>query len=127
MSFPNLTPTSRQLDPGDWPVKQFAAQNGAEIRFLYGDRRTKMKLSLSYNNISDTNAELFVSHYESVKGTYGTFQLAVGSKTVAGWAGTESVISGAGSGNAWRYETAPQVSNVRPGRSNVSLTLVGVF
>lgn len=127
MAYPNLTPSSRQFDPGNWPVKSFNAQDGAEVRIIYGNRRTKMKLSMNYANISDANAELFFDHFASVKGTYETFDLPPGSKAVAGWAGTEAVLTGAGSGNHWRYEGPPTIENVRPGVSNVSVTLVGVF
>jgi len=127
MTYPNLTPSSRQFDPGNWPVKSFNAQDGAEVRILYGNRRTKMKLSLNYANVTDANAELFFDHYQEMKGTFETFALPVGSKAVAGWAGTESVLTGAGSGNLWRYEGPPTIENVRPGVSNVSVTLLGVF
>jgi hypothetical protein len=127
MAYPDLTPSSRQFDPGNWPVKTYNAQDGTEVRLLYGNRRTKMKLELRYSNVSDANAELFFDHFESVKGTFETFELPSGSKAVAGWAGTESVLTGAGSGNRWRYEEAPVIENVRPGVSNVSVSLVGVF
>jgi len=127
MSFPDLTPSSRELDPGDWPVKAFNAQNGAEVRILYGNRRTKMKLSLQYSNISDANADRFYAHFESVKGTYETFDLPSGSKTAKGWAGFEPTMTQSLSGNRWRYQEAPKIQNVRPGISNVSVSLVGVF
>jgi hypothetical protein len=127
MAFPNLTPSSRQFNPGNWPVKTFNAQNGAEVRILYGNRRTRMTLSLNYANISDTNAELFFEHFASLLGTYATFELPSGSKAVAGWTGYEAILTGSGSGNRWRYEEPPTIDNVRPGVSNVSVTLVGVF
>ncbi len=59
MAFPTLVPTSRSFESGDYPVKTFKAQNGKEHRILYGSNRTNMKLSLSYANITDANAELF--------------------------------------------------------------------
>ncbi len=68
MAFPSLTPTARQFDPGDYPIKTFNAQSGAEVRILYGNQRTKMKLSLSFANITDANAELFIDHFDEVDG-----------------------------------------------------------
>jgi len=127
MTFPNFRPSSRRLDPGNWPVKTFSAQDGAEVRFLYGNRRTKMKLDLSYQNIRDTEAEQFLQHFESLNGTFETFEFDSGSNVTAGWTGAPSVITAAGTGNRWRYDAAPSIESVRPGVSNVSVTLVGVF
>jgi hypothetical protein len=124
VAFPALKPTARDFDPGDWPVKTYNAQSGAEIRILYGDTRTQMKLSLNYDNISDTQADLFLSHYNEVKGTYNTFDISTEAKT--GWTGATSSID-AGTGNKWRYADPPQVTAVRPGRSSVRVNLVGVF
>ena len=56
MPFPELKPTSRDFKPGTYAIKTFNAQSGAEVRILYGDTRTKMELSLGYDNISDTEA-----------------------------------------------------------------------
>ena len=55
MAFPTLQPTSRDFSPGDWPIKRYNSQSGAEVRILYGSRRTNAKLSLGYDNISDSN------------------------------------------------------------------------
>lgn len=124
MAFPAIAPTSRDFDPGNWPVKTYNAQSGAEVRILYGDTRTQMKLSLSYDNITDTQADLFLTHYNDVKGTYNTFDLSTEAKT--GWAGTAASID-AGTGNKWRYADPPQITAVRAGRSSVKVNLVGVF
>ena len=56
MPFPALSPTSRDFKPGDFAVKTYNAQSGAEVRILYGDTRTNMELALSYDNISYTQA-----------------------------------------------------------------------
>ena len=53
--FPDLIPTSRSFEAGDYPVKTFKAQNGAEHRILYGSNRTNMKLSLTFANITDAD------------------------------------------------------------------------
>jgi hypothetical protein len=41
MPFPVLRPTSRDFKPGDYPIKAYNAQSGAEVRILYGDTRSK--------------------------------------------------------------------------------------
>jgi hypothetical protein len=125
MAFPSLVPSARQFSPGSWPVRTFKAQDGAEVRLLYGNRRTNMKLTLSYNNITDTQAESFLNHFYEVRGTYDTFTLP--DATGNGWAGTPGALTAAISGNRWRYEEEPQISAVRPGVSSLNLTLIGVF
>ena len=64
MPFPNLKPTSRSFDAGDYPIKTFQSQSGVETRILYGSRRTGAQLSLSFDNISDTDANAFASTLE---------------------------------------------------------------
>lgn len=124
MAFPTLQPTSRQFDAGDWPIKTYTAQSGAEIRILYGSKRTGMKLGFSYDNISDAEAEQFLTHYDSTFGTFETFTLPAQARS--GWSGTQSAIDAA-IGNRWRYAEQPQITAVRPGRSSVRVSLQGVL
>ena len=124
MAFPSLTPTARQFDPGDYPIKTFNAQSGAEVRILYGNQRTKMKLSLSFANITDANAELFIDHFDEVDGSFSTFVLP--GEALDGWSGTTDALQASGA-NEWRYESAPQIASVRPGLSTVTVNLIGVL
>jgi len=82
MAFPNLVPTSRVFDAGEYPIKNFRSQSGVEIRILYGSQRTGMKLELSYDNIADGDAQAFIDHYDEVNGSYGTFTIPSSLKTV---------------------------------------------
>jgi hypothetical protein len=124
MAFPSLTPSTRNYASGDYPVKTFRSQSGSESRILYGSRRTGMTLELQYDNITDTNAELFLDHYDETKGSYSTFTLPTVALT--GWSGNKDAID-ATTGNAWRYDNPPQVTNVRPGVSSVQVRLIGVL
>lgn len=124
MPFPTLKPTSRDFAAGDYPVKTFKSQSGAEVRILYGSKRTGMSLNLSYDNISDTQAEQFLTHYDEMKGMYSTF--TINNTTKTGWTGTTGAID-ATDINKWRYANAPQIKAVRPGRSSVRVELLGVF
>lgn len=123
MAFPSLTPTGRQFTPGDFPNKRFNAQSGAEIRILYGSRRTNAVLNLSYANVTDANVESFLDDYSAQLGTFRTFTLP--SAVFEGWSGTTSKID-APSGTKWRYDAEPQVQAVRPGISSVKLSLRAV-
>lgn len=122
MPYPNLKPSSRDFDSGDFPVKSFRSQSGIESRILYGSRRTGAAVSFSYENISDTDANAFFTHFEEVKGTYGTFGLTA--NALAGW--TPGSFN-EGTGNQWRYDSPPQITNVRPGRSTVQIKLRAVL
>ena len=125
MAFPNLVPTSRSFESGDYPVKAFKTQSGAEVRILYGDRRTNMKLSLNYANITDAEAEQFLDHFDEVQGTFKTFALA--SRTRNGWTGNKDALGAQTHGNNYRYEKPPQQVSVRPGVSTVTVSLIGVL
>ena len=126
MAFPNLVPTSRSFESGDYPVKTFRAQSGAETRILYGDKRTNMKLSLTYSNITDANAALFLIHFDSeTNGTFSTFEIA--DNTRLGWTEHKKYLGAGDSGNRYRYENAPQQVQVRPGVSTVTVNLIGVL
>jgi hypothetical protein len=126
MAFPNLVPTSRSFQSGDYPVKTFKAQNGAEVRILYGSKRTNMKMSLTYANITDANAALFLDHFHTeTSGTFNTFEIE--SNTRGGWAALKKYLGANDAGNRWRYEQAPQQVQVRPGISTVTVSLIGVL
>lgn len=130
MAFPTIVPTSRNFNAGDWPVKTFRTQAGTESRILYGSQRTGQTLELSYQNVTDATAELFLDHYNEVRGTYGTFGLGdivAGQGARSGWGGNYDALGAFTSGGAYRYDGPPQVDAVKPGISNVSIKLVAVL
>ena len=125
MAFPNLVPSSRTFSPGDLPIKKFNAQNGAEVRILYGSRRVNQVFELSYENISDADAQLFLTDYEDQKGTFLRFYLS--DKAYEGWSpGTTDSKLDRGPGTLWRYDAPPSVVSVRPGISSVTVKLRAV-
>ena len=134
-SFPDhSTPSSRSFSPGDWPVKTYKAQNGDETRILYGDKKSGMKLTLTYKNIEDTKADDFIAHFEYLNGTYKTFTLSstAKSKLHDGFHGdskasNKNILDPTRYDNKWRYNGPPQIQQTFPGRSNVQLTLVSVL
>ena len=123
-------PSARTFESGDYPVKTYRAQNGAEHRILYGSKRTSMKLSLTYTNIADIDAELFLDHYDTVQGTFQTFSLGNVNgvnPTRGGWEGNKDALGAQTHGNNYRYEGPPQVVQVASGRSTVTVNLIGVL
>lgn len=128
MSFPTLIPNSRSFDPGNWPVKSYNAQNGTEIRLLYGNTRFNLQIALTYSNISDANAEAFLSHYIGQNGTFRAFNFTTAESTAVfgGWKGTPAALR-APDGVEWRYDGPPKIDAVVPGVSTVSIVLKGVI
>jgi hypothetical protein len=128
MAFPtSIRPTSRGYSPGDYPVKTYNANNGAEVRILYGSAPFNMTLDLTYDNITDAQADQFLTHYYEVQGTYQTFEIPSTASTFAGWTGGADNLNRASSGAVWRYSEPPQQRTIRPGISTVSVRLVGVL
>ena len=123
MAFPTLTPTGREFTPGNFPVKTFNAQSGAEVRILYGSQRVNATLNLSYSNVSDASAESFLTDYAAQLGTFHTFILP--SDVFTGWSGSASALD-APPGAKWRYAAEPQIRAVRPGISSVTVSLRAV-
>jgi hypothetical protein len=128
MSFPTLIPNSRNFDPGNWPVKSYNAQNGTEIRLLYGNTRFNLQLGLTYSNISDQQAEAFLTHYINQTGTFKAFNFTTeeAAAVFGGWSGTPAALREP-AGVEWRYEGPPKIEAVVPGVSTVSVILKGVI
>lgn len=124
MSYPNVKPSQRSYEHGDWPVKKFQALDGAEVRILYGSRRTSSKFKLQYGNISDAVAEEFLNHYNQMLGSFTTFQLPP--QVLAGWTGALSPFDPEDD-LRFRYDGPPNLDSVKPGVSNVSVQLIGVL
>lgn len=104
MPFPiSLSPTSRTFEAGDYPIKRFTSQSGVETRILYGSRRTGQKMSLTYQNIFDYEAEQFVDHYDEVFGTLNAFSIASAGTSNGGKAGWNGVAT-AGSFSSQGYQ-----------------------
>ena len=127
MDFPSLVPSSRTFESGDYPIKTFKAQNGKEHRILYGSNRTNMKLSLSYANIPYVDAELFLDHFDEMRGTFETFIIGGLDASRGGWKGNKDALGANQSGNFYRYDSPPQVRQVAPGFSTVTVNLIGVL
>ncbi|AFX83684.1 phage minor tail protein [uncultured Mediterranean phage MEDS2 group] len=120
-AFPGLVPTSRSFDPGDFPIKTYNAQNGAEVRIKYGNRRINRKLQLTYANVTDTEIVKFIDHYADAGGTLNTFEVPL--TTFDGWEGGKSRLTPGGP-LAYRYAKPPVMTQVAKGRSTVTVDLV---
>jgi hypothetical protein len=126
-SYPSITPTSRSFNAGNWPIKTFNAQDGAEVRILYGSLRYNHSMSLTYENIPDALAEQFMEHYFEQLGTYKTFAVAMdATKISAGWKGSSDFFN-AGYRTQYRYAQPPVMRSVYPGVSTVQVELLATL
>ena len=125
VSFPALVPSSRSYTPGVFPEQQFQAQNGAVVRVRYGNQRYSSSLSLSFANITDSNAALILQNYVDVMdddnyAEFTTSNVAAGVSTgLVPWIReTNSLLK-------WKYASPPSVTSVKPGLSTVTCEFLG--
>jgi len=126
--FPRFpVPTGRTYTAGNYAQGVFRAQSGAEVRILYGNKRLSSTLQLIYTNIPDADAEVILDHYNSVKGTFDSFE-AGGDTINAGWTGTQGALNTTVmvTDTEWRYAQPPQLQSVYIGLSSVTVDLVAV-
>ena len=129
ISFPvDITPTSRNYSPGEFPQSVFEAQNGAKTVLRYGNKRVNASLSLSFKNIDDDQAAQILANYENINSDWDYLDFN-GTDVLKGIEPTTSTlktyVKESSSGLRWRYAKAPQVSSgTYPGVSNVSCSFV---
>ena len=128
MPYPVIQPSTRAYDPGNYPVRTYNSQSGAEVRLLYGSKRTNVRLALTYSNITDASAEEFLTHFDETRGTFQTFSLSPEARVamLAGWKSSLGALDPP-QAVSWRYAQPPQIVNVRPGVSSVTISLIGVI
>ena len=129
ITFPvDITPTSRNYSPGEFPQSVFEAQNGAKTVLRYGNKRVNASLSLSFKNIDDDQAAQILANYENINSDWDYLNFN-GTDVLKGIEPTTSTLKTyvreSNSGLRWRYAKAPQVSSgTYPGVSNVSCSFV---
>ena len=129
ITFPvDITPTSRNYSPGEFPQSVFEAQNGAKTVLRYGNKRVNASLSLSFKNIDDDQAAQILANYENINSDWDYLDFN-GTDVLKGITPTTSTLKTyvreSSSGLRWRYAKAPQVSSgTYPGVSNVSCSFV---
>jgi len=126
-NFPSVTPTSRRYTPGTYPQKTYRSLSGIVARRTYGNSPYGARLDLEFKNISDTTVTTLLNHYHAQTTANRRFRLST--PITAGMntgLSTEVQSLTADRGNLrWEYAQPPQIESVRPGVSNVSITLSG--
>ena len=128
-NFPTIKPSSRSFTPGRYPQTEFVAQNGAKSVIRYGNKKTDAKLTLSFTNITDSQANEILNTYDNVNSDYDYIHFPSDSSI----AGVNNVALRSSfqerdtSGNTllrYRFDGPPTVTSVRTGRSNVQCKFV---
>ena len=126
MSYPAITPTTRQFKAPKWQTTAVNSQSGSTTRRLWGSRPAQAELAMTYRNITDDQAAAIVDHYDDCKGP--TIQATLPNTT---WDGASSDLRGYmklddyGNGISWYFSGPPTVNSVFPGISTVQVRLVG--
>ena len=127
-TFPSIEPTGRSFTAPSWATTTQASQSGVITRRLWGSRPSRATLNLQFNNISDTNVSAILSAYNTAQGSVDSLTLPDAlfngaDATLKTWLDN----SATGAGLLWCFSegSPPNVTSVAPGRSNVSVSLVG--
>ena len=135
-AFPNITPTRRAYTPGTFPQKEFQGLNGAVTTLQYGVKTVDSKLEMTFQNITDAEANAIFENYEAVNGgrdsagrqDYVLLPLTT-TGPVAGVRNADLKLQMAerqtGPKLLYRYASPPVITSTFPGRSTVQVSLRG--
>jgi len=135
IEFPNIEPTSRAYNPGEFPRTLFESQNGSMTAVYFGDRPVNGTLELTFRNIVDDEAHQIINHYKRCNRTDGSGNwnyaklplTATGPLAGIGDAELRSTVGENQDNRRYRYANAPQVTSAFPGYSTVTVKLVAMI
>ena len=119
-TFPALEPETRALVHGDYPQNTHEGLSGGNVRFLLGTKRLVQRLTITYEYLTETQAQSLLTHFNGQNGTIEPFDLS--SQVWAGYS-TPPVSS---SSYQWRYAQSFQISISSPNRYSTSIELISV-
>ena len=135
IGFPDIEPSARKFNPGEFPRTLFESQNGAVTAIYFAARPVNSSLELTFTNIYDAQAFNLVNHYKRCNQTdsegnwnYVTLpERAVGPLVGIGDENLRNVMGEAPGHRRYRYDGPPQVTSVFPGYSTVVVKLRGIM
>ena len=119
-TFPSLEPETRALIYGDYPQNVHEGLSGGNVRFKVGAKRISQRLTITYEYLTETEAQTLLTHYNGQNGSIVPFDLS--SSVWAGYS-TPPVSS---SSYQWRYAQSFQISISSPNRYSTSIELISV-
>lgn len=117
MSYPNLLPEKFQYDLGGLNVTVEDTLIGAPVLFRHSLRQSNFRLTLTYTNLTETQATLIRNHYIDMNGNHQKFTLP------AGFWGSSVVVP---SDSLFRYTAKPDETQ-RGIYTNITVELIGLI
>lgn len=135
LNFPDIEPSSRRYNPGEFPRTLFESQNGSMTAVYFGDRPVNGTLELTFNNIVDDKAHQIINHYKRCNradgnGNWNYAKLpitATGPLAGLGDPDLRDAMGEVDDNRRYRYASAPIVTSVFPGYSTVVVKLVAMI
>jgi len=135
IDFPDIEPSARKFDPGEFPRSLFEGQNGAVTAVYFGNRPVNSTLELTFRNIYDAQAYEIVNHYKRCNrtdsnGNWNYAKLpnkALGPLAGIGDSSLREVMGENNDNRRYRYDSPPQVTSIFPGYSTVVVKLRGML
>ena len=121
--FPALTPTARNFQLGQYPVKTYRAMSGATLRRSFGNRPFGHTLDLQFENVPEATVNTIIDHYNTQSG--GTLGFALPATVFAGYSAGLRNRAQNPTGIEWLYAEPPAISSVLKDRSTVTVKLIG--
>lgn len=129
-SLPNIRPTSRRFQQGTIPETVFEAQNGATSFVRFGNTPIKSRLSLSYQNTTENNANRLAEFYNKCIINNRAVRISSTNNAVNDMKdpdGLRMIVRGGEDGLSWLFENPPIIEAQLGGRYNVSIELIGTL
>ena len=121
--FPDIKPSSRSFQLGQYPTKVYRALSGATFKRSFGNRPSGFQLKLVFDNVVDATSSMILAHYTGTAGGFERFTLPIGL-----FAGMSDQLRGyvqSPTGIKWEYEGPPDVQSIYVGISQVTVSLIG--
>ena len=123
-AFPSFTPSQRSFKPGIYPQRSYRSLSGVVTKRTFGNSPSQATLEMSFNNVPDSTAASIIAHYNSQTAANRRFNII--STTLGGMdASLLNYANGSTDNLRWEYSGPPEVQSVRPGRSTITVSLVG--
>ena len=123
-AFPSFAPTSRSFTPGTYPQRSYRSLSGVVTKRTFGNAPSQSTLDMNFDNVADSTVTAIINHYRNQTAVNRRFQLSA--TTMGGMdSGLVSIANGTIDNLRFEYKDPPSVQSVRPGRSSISVSLIG--
>lgn len=124
--FPSIKPSSRSYTPGEFPSSVFESQNGTKTVIRFGNKAVNSQLSLSFDHITNAEAEAIMKNYEQVNSAWGYVTFTNADATAGVNNGDlANRMKETQTGLRYRYAEPPKIQSSVPGRSSVTCKFEG--